>query len=310
MIRQAAFIDAKKRLKGGLHCHTTRSDGAGDPAEVIRKHKENGYDFLAVTDHRRYNYENFAPETDIIIIPGMEMDRNLPGPGIHCHHIVTIGPEKADGNPYEQDQRFETKNITTAAECQEMLDQLHADKQLTIYCHPEWSGVSAREFEELEGNFAMEIWNSGCAISDGVDTNAAYWDELLVQGKRLWGVATDDGHGMDHHCRGWVMVNSENNVAAIEQALVEGKFYASCGPEIYDFYVEGGKAYLKCSPVKQIQFVHFRAPYGLVKAPEGETVCEGSVTLRDGLNYVRATVVDEKGRRAWTNPIFYDPEEK
>ena len=55
MKRQAAFIDAKKHLKGALHCHTTRSDGQGDPADVIRLHKENDYDFMALTDHRYYN---------------------------------------------------------------------------------------------------------------------------------------------------------------------------------------------------------------------------------------------------------------
>ena len=67
MKRQQAFGGSEKLLKGGLHCHTRRSDGAGDPADVIRLHYENGYDFLALTDHRYYNYENFAPETPITI---------------------------------------------------------------------------------------------------------------------------------------------------------------------------------------------------------------------------------------------------
>ena len=66
-----------KLLKGGLHCHTTRSDGKGSPEEVIRMHAENGYDFLALTDHRYYNYVNYAPETGITIIPGMEMDGGI-----------------------------------------------------------------------------------------------------------------------------------------------------------------------------------------------------------------------------------------
>ena len=45
-------------LKGGLHCHTTRSDGRGTPEEVIRLHAAKGYDFLALTDHRIYNRRN------------------------------------------------------------------------------------------------------------------------------------------------------------------------------------------------------------------------------------------------------------
>ena len=306
MIRQSAFIDVKKHLKGGLHCHTTRSDGAGDPADVMRLHKENGYDFLAITDHRRYNYTNFAPETGITIIPGMEMDRKLPELGIHWHHAVCIGPERADGNPYEQDQTFASKQISTQEEFQEMLDQLHADKQLTIYCHPQWSGVSTRDFDQLEGNFAMEIWNSGSAMDYGTDTdNGIYWDELLARGKRIYAVATDDGHSMKQHCNGWVMVNSEDNsVAAIEKALAEGKFYASCGPEIYDFYVEDGVAHIECSPVSKIQLRHFRGPHRMVQAEEGQTVTSGDIKLRFDYDYVRAVVIDEKGRRAWTNPIF------
>ncbi len=310
MIRQSAFVNASKHLKGALHCHTTRSDGKMDPADVMRLHKENNYDFMAVTDHRRYNFVNFAPETGITVIPGMEMDRSLPGPGIHCHHIVCIGPEKEMGNGFEQDQTFPTGRITTQEECQEMLDMIHANNNMTVYCHPEWSGVTAREFENLKGNFAMEIWNSGCVIEDGVDTNAAYWDELLAQGKRIWGVATDDGHQPYQHCKGWVMVNSENNVPAILEALKNGDFYSSCGPEIYDFYVDRDPetnklmAYVKCSPVKTIQFVHLRVPYKLTKAAEGEFVTEGKIDLW-ATEYVRAVVTDAEGRRAWTNPIFY-----
>ena len=50
----------RRPLKGALHCHTTRSDGKGTPEEVIRLHAQNGYDFMALTDHRIYNYQNFA----------------------------------------------------------------------------------------------------------------------------------------------------------------------------------------------------------------------------------------------------------
>ena len=48
MLRQAAFIADNKMLKGGLHCHTTRSDGDCTPEEIMKLHKEHGYDFLAL----------------------------------------------------------------------------------------------------------------------------------------------------------------------------------------------------------------------------------------------------------------------
>ncbi len=306
MKRQAAFLSGEKMLKGGLHCHTTRSDGKGEVSEVIRLHKENGYDFMAVTDHRLYNYDNFGVE-GITILPGMEMDGNFPRVqrAVHCHHIVCLGQTKEDGNPYAQDERFDSWKLTAPTDTQAHLDTLHANGQLTIYAHPQWSGTPAREFEMLEGNFAMEVWNSGCAIENQIDTNAAYWDELLAQGKRIFGVATDDGHAMSHHCNGWVRVRSENTVPAILDALKNGAFYASCGPEIYDFYVEDGVAHVKCSPVKSIRFVHLRVPYPLETAAPGETLTEASTPVRMG-DYIRATVVDSEGRRAWTNPIFLE----
>ncbi len=307
MIRHSAFVDVQKHLKGGLHCHTTRSDGRGEPDDVIRLHHQNGYDFLALTDHRIYNYKNFAPDVPMTIIPGMEMDRNLPSRGsVHCHHIVTIGPEKEMGNGFDQAQRFVGGSVETGEEMQKVLDMLHENGNMTVYCHPEWSGVLLEEFENLEGNFAMEIWNSGCVIEDGLDANAMYWDDLLVKGRKIWGVATDDGHAMYQHCKGWVMVNSENNVAAILDALKEGKFYASCGPEIYDFYIEDGVAHVKCSEAVEIQFRHKNVPYRLTKAEEGQTITEGSTNVRKGSGYIRAVVTDAQGRRAWTNPIFFE----
>ena len=140
-----------------------------------------------------------------------------------------------------------------------------------------------------------------------MDTNAAYWDELLAQGQRLWGAATDDGHAMDQHCRGWVRVNSENSVPAIREALRAGAFYSSCGPEIEDFYVENGVAHVRCSDAAEITLRQLRAVYDVARAKEGQALNEASFKIRrGGAGYVRAVVKDAQGRRAWSNPIFLE----
>lgn len=307
MLRQAAFIAKNKMLKGALHCHTTRSDGKGTPEEVMRLHKENGYDFMAITDHRFYNYQNFAPETGITVIPGMEMDGNLPGPGIHCFHEVCIGPEKEKGNGYEQDQRLDSVRVNCQEEFQPTLDDIHAHNNMTIYCHPQWSNTPAHEFDRLKGNFAMEIWNSGCVIVDDIDSNNdMIWDELLLKGVRLWAVATDDGHEMNQHCKGWVMVNAENNVDAILRALKNGAFYASTGPEIYDFRIENGMIHVECSECDHITYYFGVRPGASTRNADGTPVTHGSRDIPRNVPYVRASVVDKQGRRAWTNPIFFD----
>lgn len=303
MNRQAAFTGSAPLLKGALHCHTTRSDGRGTPEEVIKLHADNGYSFMALTDHRIYNYKNYA-DVPMTIIPGMEMDRNFPDQGVHCFHTVSIGPSKADGNGFDQDQRFESGTVKDQFEFQSVLDYLHENKNMTIYCHPEWSSTPAREFDQLKGNFAMEIWNTGCAQENEMDTNAAYWDELLMQGQRIFGVATDDGHPVHQHCKGWVMVNSENNINAILATLKNGAFYSSCGPEIRDFYVnDEGKAVVECSPCRFIAFCYGRFPTQMYRNADG-LITRAEFKVPEYFSYIRATMVDEAGRRAWTNPIF------
>jgi len=48
--------------KGNLHTHSTNSDGAHPPDEVIRRYREAGYDFLALSDHFMDDYD--FPVTD------------------------------------------------------------------------------------------------------------------------------------------------------------------------------------------------------------------------------------------------------
>ncbi|MBE5786127.1 MAG: hypothetical protein E7324_01140 [Clostridiales bacterium] len=303
LIRQAAFENNKKMLKGNLHCHTTRSDGQADPATDIRHYAAAGYDFLSLTDHRYYNYENYAPETGLLIIPGTELDALIPDAGIHCVHVVSVGPEKQDGNGFDQDQRFDTLRIEEAAQAQPLIDTILENNNLPIFCHPEWSGNTCEEVKALSDFSLMEIWNSGCAIENGLDTNAAYWDELLCAGRKIYGVATDDSHGVPSNCHGYIRVNAEKNVSSILDALKRGAFYASCGPEIYDFYVEDGRATVICSPASAIRFRHFRVPY---HCHRGSHLTALQTNVRPGTRYIRAEVEDAQGRKAWTNPIFLD----
>ena len=259
---------------------------------------------MALTDHRRYNYENFAPETNMTIIPGMEMDAGITTGDALCFHTVVLGPAKADGNPFEQDQRFESGRVRNQFEYQATLDWLHESNQLTTMCHPEWSCTPVRMYEHLHGNFALELWNTGCAWGDHLDRdNQQQWDDLLVNGMKIYGIAVDDGHAMDQHCNGWVCVNAENNIASILAALKEGAFYASCGPQIFDFYVEDNKAVVECSPCATAQLRVGVHPTSVVRNPDG-LVTRAEMKLNPSDPYVRATVVDANGNRAWSNPIF------
>ena len=198
-------------------------------------HEEHGYDFLSITDHRIYNYRNFLPGSKLTILPGMEMDRGLVEDLGHCLHTVCVGPAKEDGNGFEQNQQFEGGRVATQAEYQPVLDMIHEANNLTIYCHPGWSCTPTRSFDKPRVILPWSYGTPAAYSPNCMDyNNERDWDELLMLGK-IWGVAADDGHHMESHCKGWVMVNANLTIPPIyPRAVREGAFYASCGPEIYD----------------------------------------------------------------------------
>ncbi|MBO2516623.1 MAG: hypothetical protein CW338_04985 [Clostridiales bacterium] len=314
MIRQAAFEgmngNEQKMLKGALHCHTTRSDGKSTPEEVIAQHAAAGYDFLAITDHRNYNYSDFGDHS-ITIIPGMEQDRNFISERegdwcSHCFHSVCLGPADQERNGYRQDERPEGGYVKNQAEFQQVLDEVHRRGNITFLCHPRWSCLFPRDFDRLEGIWAMELWNTGCVMDDDIDRdNGDYWDEMLMQGKRWAGVAVDDGHCPDQNCKGWVRVNSGNDTDAILSALQRGAFYSSCGPEIYDFYVDDDRcAHIACSPCVHAQFYTGIQHCIMVRPEAGDTLESARNHVNSHAGYVRCVVTDREGRKAWTNPVF------
>lgn len=301
ILRQAAFEKKGTFLKGNLHCHTTLSDGTGSPASVIRHYANAGYDFLAITDHRRYNSTNYAPETGLLVLPGMEADRYVDGAGMPVVHIVSVGPDLHNG--YSDGQAVEYQKGGKAEDCQDIINDVRAANNLAILAHPMWSGNTVESVTALQGYQMIEVWNSGSALLWGVDSNTYHWDALLREGRRVWGVASDDGHALQENCFGFVQVKAEKNIPSILSALKNGEFYASCGPEIYDFYVEDGQVCIQCSPVKQIMLRNFSCPHRLIR---GENLSGGQFKLRDlCTDYIRAEIVDSQGRRAWTNPIFF-----
>ena len=305
-IQQSAFAANKPFLKGALHCHTTRSDGKGTPEEVIRLHHENGYHFMALTDHNTVNHINQCPDVPMTMLSGIERDIRLPGwmqDKPHCVHVVGLGVPHDPAAPGQDVYPGHAGNGSSGADAQPMIDDMHRWNMKTIYAHPEWSGTTYQDFGMLKGNMAMEIWNTGCVMDNGLDANASYWDEALDAGQRIWGVATDDGHPMVQHCKGWVMVAADNDAPSILSALEQGAFYSSCGPEIYDFYVEDNVAHISCSEAATIQFVSLRYPLACWRDPAG-TMTHAHCGLPEGLKYIRITITDREARRAWTNPIF------
>ena len=73
--------------KVDLHTHTTHSDGANTPRELIQKVKNAGIDVLSITDHDNINGVKEAvkigKELGVEIIPGVEISSEIGNREIH-----------------------------------------------------------------------------------------------------------------------------------------------------------------------------------------------------------------------------------
>lgn len=79
-----------------LHCHSTASDGALSPTELVRRAYEHGVTSLALTDHDTTSglpeAQLCAAATGINLIPGIELSANWQD---KCFHIVGLGIDPA-----------------------------------------------------------------------------------------------------------------------------------------------------------------------------------------------------------------------
>jgi hypothetical protein len=298
--RQAAFEKKGTFLKGNLHTHTNLSDGLATPEATAIHYRNAGYDFLAITDHQRYYKPENTDMDGLLIIPAMEADRFVDGKGMPVVHVVALGNET--GNGYTDGQSVLYERGGTQEACQDIIDDIVNANNLPMLCHPMWSGNTVEAVKTLHDFEMIEVWNTGSALLFDAGGDAYHWDVLLHEGRKVWAVATDDTHTLQDACFGWVMVNAEKNVTSILEALKNGEFYATCGPEIYDFYIENGYVHISCSPCSKIILKNFSCPHRVIR---GENMTGGQIKLRDlCTDYIRAEVVDAQGRRAWTNPIF------
>lgn len=67
----------KKVMKGDLHLHTTFSDGLESPEHRTVMARENGFDFLAITDHNGYHGSKYLIEK-MKVCPNVSVRRKQP----------------------------------------------------------------------------------------------------------------------------------------------------------------------------------------------------------------------------------------
>ncbi len=301
------FTAPGKFWRGNLHCHSDRSDGALPPAEVCRRYAAEGYDFLALTDHfvgcYGYPITDTAPfrSADFTTLPGAELHSGALENG-ELWHILAVGLP-ADFAPSLSPDFTPVAGQETGPE---IAARAVAAGAFVAIAHPHWSGLSLSDARSLTAAHAIEIYNHGCATGADRGDGAAIADLLLTGGRRLNLIATDDAHFTEpDHFGGWVMVKApENTPEALLAALKAGHFYASQGPELRAIRFDGTALEVESGAVVSV-IVQGQA--SAVVARHGSAMTRTRVLLDARLAaspWLRVTVVDAAGRRAWSNPLW------
>ena len=225
--------------------------------------------------------------------------------------------ENASQPPIGHMTRLPEVPFQGAATVEYMRQYLAQRGNFCIYNHPRWSQATPEEIGSLEGFAAfaaIDIFNYNVAEYNHVGDSTMFWDLLLRAGRKINGVAVDDNHNdpdnplaPDDSFGAWVTVRAGKAAHEdIVAAILAGRYYSSSGPSIYNYGVKDGYVYAECSPVKRICFVAGGATSigGIVRGENGGDVTEGRYKLTGKERFVRIECIDEKGRTAWSNPLY------
>ena len=295
-------------LRGNLHCHSNRSDGLVEPEEVVGAYRDAGYDFICLSDHFEEEYGWRITDTqplrddNFTTIVGAELSS---GPwGERNTYWVT-----AAGLP----PGFEAPPPDDHAEAIGRAARLGA---FVVMLHPGLNNLplaAADGLPRLDALHAVEVYNHHLATLANPDgANGAYMlDGLLERGRRLLVNAGDDAHFDDPKDRfgGWVEVHCGRlDPAALLESLKAGRYYSTQGPSLRELLVDGDRLRVQTSEVYAISLTGGGDRWQSAQertGGEGGSITEAEFDLAPFRgSYCRVTVVDEDGRRAWSNPVW------
>lgn len=318
-MKNRVYLDANKpKFKGNLHLHTTWSDGSLGAKEVVERFKEKGYHFLCFSEHDIYTRTQEFDSEAFITIPGMERGGLNPtfdtndNPGFHFTVLdnpnVPVKERYTHLQSFEYPQKWEGEQSVT-----ECIREMEEHGNLVILNHPEWH-MTPFEVMKNYDFFAVEIYNHATEWSLSTSYGTAYLDYALQNGKRLFAVAADDSHSHSKegeildYSGGWIVADSDQlTQSALMNSIVNGNYYASTGPEIYDLRVEEGEVKVQCSEVQYIMFKSWPVRGDFLVDCEGtKPFTRAANKIDPSMTYIRVECIDRQGKVAWTNPIFIE----
>ncbi len=324
----------KPFFKGNLHSHSVYSDGAYTVEQLKEEYKKHGYSVVAFTDHEhlidnsRLNDSEFLTITSCeVAIKEFETISTLKKFDMRvCHlNFYALDPHNTltpcyssvyDHYVSEQVKPLisydkEYKREYSAKGINDIINTANSQGFLVSYNHPTWSLENATDYLAYENLFAVEVYNHACCLGGRLDDEHAF-DDMLRSGKKVFCLAGDDNHNLNGFdgevCEsfgGWVQINAERlDYTAIMQALKNGDFYASTGPEIYSLTLDGDTVTIETSPCESVFLTTDNRRTSAVHCTKNNLVTTATFKLNEQDKFFRIRAIDEKGKKALSQAYF------
>ncbi len=208
----------RRPYKGDLHLHTCNSDGHEEPAVVVANYRKAGFDFLAVTDHHKWQPSKEAIDT----YEGIPTDMGLfYGEEVHVFnhyiHAINFGGSFSVNEYYYANkdkceaQVLEFAKLNPTPEGIDAIDyarrywiaqKIKESGGLAIFVHPHWQAVAfhvpdvVSDYLFKNGVYdAFELLGGQSIFENNMQT--AFYQEQRAMGRIIPIVGSSDSHGTE-----------------------------------------------------------------------------------------------------------------
>ncbi|MBR5140376.1 MAG: hypothetical protein IKV16_04895 [Clostridia bacterium] len=297
------FTKDSKFYKVNLNCHTNISNGQYMPWEIKDLYKSQGYSAVAFSDSEAIVSHDDLTDDDFIALKAVELTvEEECGKKVYLNAIAL--------SPDSKEPTIERKSPMNDAEIKELI-RAYKDSGFFVICnHPRKSLArlgKGTPYEELD---AIEIINYS-SLTEGINEyNENLYEDILKGGVRPAVIAADGnkndfpyGNRKCDSCGAYVMIQAEKlTYQAIADALKNGRYYSTEGPEIYAMWYRSEVLYVRCSPADKIIF-ESGARRDVIYAEDGKPLDGQGICfwVMPEHSYARVTIVDKNGKKAFTN---------
>jgi hypothetical protein len=273
--------------RGNTHTHARFSDqhNNDDVPKIAGWYKDAGYSFLLLSEHNDHLekkkiicHDEITDPGKFLMLCGLELSNEK--------HLTALGITEYTGDEVS---------------LQDGVDKTLAEGGLPILNHPYSSGISMRRFIETPGLNHLEVFNGN--RPEQTPFVESLWDSILSapEGRIVYAIASDDNHYRESKVgRGWIMVKApELTKEDVENSIKNGNYYATTGVLLSNIIISSESISIESLNGSSISFT----------GKDGKRLAQfenasAMYTFNGDELYVRATITNNKGEIAWTQPVF------